>query len=153
MPTEQLTYADLADRLKCSPEAARSLAKRLRLPRQPRNDGKTLLAVDLAEIQHKPMPARSPGCRSPAGHRRDAEQLVAALKAKITELEDEIAQLEIAASGHRADFERERERCDVLMRVMLKRTAELMTTKEAAAHFGGELAALRSRRWWQRLAG
>ncbi len=30
---EMLTYFELADRLKCSPEAARSLAKRLRMPR------------------------------------------------------------------------------------------------------------------------
>jgi hypothetical protein len=35
---ELLTYADLAERLKCSPEAARSLAKRLRLPRSCGND-------------------------------------------------------------------------------------------------------------------
>jgi hypothetical protein len=35
--------------------------KRMRLPRHRSNDGKTLVAVDLTEIQHKPMPARSSG--------------------------------------------------------------------------------------------
>jgi hypothetical protein len=35
-------------------------------------------------------------------------QYVSYLEAKITVLEDQIAQLEIAASGQRADFERER---------------------------------------------
>ena len=59
MTIENLTYAALAERLKISPEAARALVKRLRLPRQRANDGKTLVSVDLSEIQHKTMPARS----------------------------------------------------------------------------------------------
>jgi hypothetical protein len=60
MPVELLTYAALGERLNCFPEAARSLAKRLRLPRQLANDGKALVVVDVAELSHKPMPARSP---------------------------------------------------------------------------------------------
>ena len=39
-----LTYAGLAERLKISPEAARALAKRLRLQRSRSNDGKTLVS-------------------------------------------------------------------------------------------------------------
>src|SRR5262245_63845837 len=70
MPVESLTYAALAERLGCSPEAARALAKRLRLPRQKANDGKALVVVDLAEIDHKPLPARSP-----AGHLSVAETM------------------------------------------------------------------------------
>ena len=58
MAIEMLNYADLAARLNVSPEAARALAKRLRLPRS-----KALVSVDLAEINHAPLPARSP-----AGH-------------------------------------------------------------------------------------
>ena len=65
MAIEMLNYAELAARLKISPEAARSLAKRLRLPRSRGNDGKALVSVDLAEINHAPLPARSP-----AGTRR-----------------------------------------------------------------------------------
>jgi hypothetical protein len=42
MPTEQLTYAQIAKRLSVSPEAARAIVKRHRLPRSRRNDGKTL---------------------------------------------------------------------------------------------------------------
>lgn len=64
MPVEMLNYQELGARLGASAEAARAVTKRLRLPRQRGNDGKTLVAVDLAEIRHKPMPARSP-----AGHR------------------------------------------------------------------------------------
>ena len=61
MSIESLTYAELGDRLGASPEAARSVARRLRLPRRPGNDGKVRITVDLAEIQYKPLPARPPG--------------------------------------------------------------------------------------------
>ena len=56
MSTESLTYTELGDRLGASPEAARSLARRLRLPRKPGNDGKVRIIVDLAEIQYMPCP-------------------------------------------------------------------------------------------------
>ena len=57
MAIEMLNYTQLGERLSCSPEAARALVKRLRLPRQKANDGKVLVSVDLSEINHKPMPA------------------------------------------------------------------------------------------------
>jgi hypothetical protein len=144
MPSEMLTYLDLANRLKTSPEAARALARRLRLPRTRGNDGKTLVSVDLSEIQHTPLPARSP-----AGH----QAVAAAIKAKVATLEAERARLETTAAGHRADFERERERVEWLMVEILKVTVDAMGAKEATARLEGELAALRSRPWWRRLAG
>ena len=52
MPAEQLTYAQIAERLSVSAEAARAIVKRHRLPRSRRNDGKTLAAIDLKEIRH-----------------------------------------------------------------------------------------------------
>jgi len=136
MPVEMLTYADLAERLKISSEAARAIAKRLRLPRSRGNDGKARISVDLTEIQHKALPARSPG-----GH----QAVIASLKAKIETLQAEVARLEATATAHRADFERERERADRLVTEMLKATAETMAAKEATAWLEGELAALRSR--------
>jgi hypothetical protein len=114
------------------------------LPRSLGNDGRARVSVDLAELNHKPMPSRSP-----AGHRPDT----AALKAQITELEDEIAKLEVVAGGHRADFERERDRVCQLMTEVLRATAALMTAKEKAARIEGELTALRSQPWWKRIAG
>lgn len=143
MPVEMLTYADLASRLKVSPEAARALAKRHRLPRTKGNDGKTLVSVDLAEINHAPLPGRSPG-----GHQAGA----AALKAKVEALQAELAKLEATAGGHRADFERERDRADKLMAELLRMTADAMAAKETAARLDGELAALKARPWWRRLA-
>jgi hypothetical protein len=85
-------------------------------------------------------------------------------------LETEIARVEAAAAGHRADFERERDRADKLLSEVLRTTLDLMTAKETAARAEGELAvvraegeraaamqaqaeltALRARPWWRRL--
>ena len=127
MPAETLTYAALGARLTISPKAARSLAKRLRLPRLLSDDGKALVSVDLAEIRHTPRP---PG-------RREAGNV--ALAAKIMALQAEIARLEATAAGHRADFERERERADRIMGALRQATAETMAAKEAAARLEGFL--------------
>ena len=136
MPVEMLTYADLAERLKISPEAARAIAKRHRFPRSRANDGKALISVDLADIQHRSLSARSPA---------DHQAVIASLKAKIEALQAEIARLEALAAGHRADFERERDRADRLMTELLKATGDTVAAKEATAWLEGELAALRSR--------
>ncbi|HEX3342333.1 MAG TPA: hypothetical protein VHT68_24530 [Pseudolabrys sp.] len=131
MSAQMLTYAALGAHLKISPEAARSLAKRLRLPRSLSHDGKALVSVDLAEVRHTP--------RSPGAHRVGTIPL----EAKIETLQAEIARLEQSAAGHRADFERERERADRFMAELLKVTAETMAAKEATARLEGELTALR----------
>jgi hypothetical protein len=136
MPVEMLTYAALAERLKISSEAARAIVKRHRLPRSRANDGKALISIDLADIQHRAVPARSPG-----GH----QAVIASLKAKIETLQTENARLEATAAGHRADFERERDRADRLMTELLKATGDTVAAKEATAWLEGELAALRSR--------
>ena len=125
MPLETLTYAALGARLTISPKAARSLARRLRLTRSLSGDGKALVSVDLAEIRHTPRPP---------GHREAGN---VALAAKIVALQAEIARLETTATGHRADFERERERADRLMVELLQATAETMAAKEAMARLEG----------------
>ena len=132
MPAETLTYAALGARLTISPKAARSLAKRLRLPRLLSDDGKALVSVDLAEIRHTPRP---PG-------RREAGNV--ALAAKIMALQAEIARLEARAAEHGADFERERERADRVTVELLQATAETVAAKEVTARLEGEVAALRS---------
>ena len=128
MPVESLTYAAFGARLKISPAAARSLAKRLRLPRSLSDDGKALVSVDLAELRHTPRP---PG--------RGQGDDVAQPAARITALQTEIARLEAVAAGHRADFERERERADRLMVELLQATAETMAARESAARLEGFL--------------
>jgi len=128
MPVEALTYAALGARLTISPKAARSLAKRRGLPRSLSNDGKALVSVDLAEIRH----TRRPRGSCEAGN-------VAPLATKIVALQAEITRLEATAAGHRADFERERERADRLMVELLQATAETMAAKETTARLEGFL--------------
>jgi len=143
MPVEMLTYAELGDRLKISPEAARALVKRHRLPRSRSNDGKTLVQVDLAEINHSPAPRP---IRPPAG-----DQMVAVLKQEIESLQAELNEMEAVASGHRADFERECERTNKLLAELLKNTNETMAAREKAALLEGKLSVL-TQSWRRRLA-
>jgi hypothetical protein len=104
MTTESLTYAEIGDRLGVSPHAARALVRRLHLPRQMNNDGKAVVLIDFAEIQHKPQPTPS---------RPDAEHAtVAALQERVAALAAELAAERERSAGYRADFERERERAD-----------------------------------------
>jgi len=151
MSFESLTYADLADRLGTTSEAARALVRRLKLPRQPGNDGKVRITVDLAELEYRPLPARSPG-----GHRGDIDALkarVEALQSELSELETENSALRVAADGHRADFERERERSDTLLVEVVRFTAAVLSARERAARLEGELVACRDRSWSRKLAG
>ena len=76
-------------------------------------DGKVRVIVDLAEIQYKPAPTRSPDHPHP-----DADALntrIEQLQAELAKLEIEKNCLEASVAEHRADFERERERRDTLM--------------------------------------
>ena len=130
MPVETLTYVALGARLTISAGAARSLASRLRLPRSISEEGKTLVTVDLAEIRHTPRPRG----RREAGKSTPPAATIAALQAEIT-------RLEAVAAGHRADFERERERADRLMVELLQATAETAAARETMARLEGFLRA------------
>ena len=123
MPAETLTYAALAARLAISVGAARSLARRLSLPRARSSDGTTLVTVDPDEV------ARN--------------RSAVACNMKIVTLQAEIARLTAAATMYRADFERERERAEHLAAELVKLTTETMSAKAAAARLEGELSTLR----------
>ncbi len=118
MSVEILTYSALGARLNISHEAARSLTRRLRLPRSLSDDGKALVSVDLAEIRHTPRPPRGRASSS---------------SAKIEALKAEIGRLEARAADDRADFERERERADRLAAELLEASAATMAAEEATA--------------------
>jgi hypothetical protein len=106
---EQLTYVQIGDRLNISSEGARAIVKRNRLPRSHDKNGKTLVAIDLDELQHQPLPVRSPRCLP-------VTDVIATLKARIEQLEAELAAEQQRSAGHRAHYEHERERADLLAR-------------------------------------
>ena len=143
MPVEMLSYAELGERLKVSPEAARALVKRHRLPRSRSNDGKTLVQVDLTEISHSPVPR---GRQAPASH----QAVTAALKEKIETLQADLFEMETIANGHRADFERECERTNKLLAELLKSSIETVAAREKAALLEGKLS-LFAQPWRRRL--
>jgi hypothetical protein len=141
MPAETLTHPGIADRPRFL-SAFQALVNRLWVPRRPRKDNTERMTVDLGG-------SPTVAARAPV----DDRSLVATLVARIETLEADFAKVEAAAALHRADFERERERCEQLMAEVLEGTAELMAAREAAARIAGELAALQARPWWRRLAG
>src|SRR6185312_9848117 len=132
MPIEMLSYAELGERLKISPEAARALVKRQRLPRSRSNSGKTLVQVDLTEINHSPL-ARAP---TPSG----GHQVVTALNEHIATLQADLVEMKAIAGGHRADFERETDRSNRLMTELIKASNEITAASAKAAYFAGRLA-------------
>ena len=134
MPAEMLTYAELGERLKISPEAARALAKRHRLPRSRANDGKTLIHVDLSEISHSPV-SRAPQAQS-------GQQVITALKQEIEALQAELIEMEAVAKGHRTDFERECERTNKLLAELIRITTETVAAREKAALLEGKVSVL-----------
>jgi hypothetical protein len=144
MAIEMLTYSQLGERLSCSPEAARALVKRHRLPRQKANDGKALVSIDLSEINHKPMPARSPADPRPVTASLNAriDALQAGIEARLDAVQAGLSKVEAAAACHLTDFERERERLDELVVGLLRTGLDAQTAKEAVVRFEGELPAL-----------
>ena len=143
MPVEMLTYAELGERLKVSPEAARALVKRHRWPRSRANDGKTLVQVDLSEFSHSPI------SRPPQAAQAD-HQVVTALKQHIETLQTELTEMKVIASGYRADFERECDRTNKLLAELLKASTESVGARERAALLEGKLSML-TQPWRRRL--
>jgi len=163
MPVETLTYAALGERLGCSPEAARALAKRLRRKRW-ESSRRRRPHRDRAQASTRPVTIRSSLSRGDIASPDRCTQA-------------ELAKVEAAAAGHRGDFERERDRADKLLSEVLRTTLDLIAAREATARTEGDLAVVRAqaegevaavrahierletelvtirarRRWWRRL--
>ncbi|WP_338319771.1 hypothetical protein [Bradyrhizobium ottawaense] len=176
-----MTYADLSARLNVSREAARSLARRRRLPRSRSDDGKALVSVDLAELRYTPRPRRArpadpiaasmarieavepfpfrrrrngaPDSYSDAFSSREPVSTSLESALEIESFKAEIARLEDVATAYRAVFERERERADRLAVELQQATAETMAANAWAARLEDEVTALRSDRRGGSIAG
>jgi len=84
-----------------------------------RKMGYRRMLSDLDELHHKPLPARS------QRGRQSVTEAVATLKARVAELEAELAKAEERSAGHRADFERERDRTDQMVTAQDRLITEL----------------------------
>src|SRR5262249_35584952 len=126
---------------------ARARARRNRLPRSHGNDGRASVAIDLDELRHKPMPARSP-------RGQPVTDVIAALKVRIEQLEAELAAEQQRSAGQRVDYERERERADQLVTVQDKLVVQLTNLRmllQAARHPAPPITARSLGKWWRRL--
>jgi len=140
MEPEWLTYAEVADRLGVTPEAARSRAKRLGWRRQTGNDGRALVLVAL-----EPRPPGDPPMtpRSPPGRNQ--------VHAQIARLEGELA-------GVREALVEARARATVAESRLAAADSERAKAIGAFANLANRLDALAAesvqrRPWWRRLAG
>ena len=98
--------------------------------------------------------------RSRLDHRVVTGRILKPLNARVESLQAELVRLEVekncieaSAAGHRADYERERERCDNVIAEALRMTKVAMSARETAARLEGELAARQrqDRPWWKRV--
>ena len=135
MSVEILTYGALGARLNISPVAARSLARRLRL---------AALAVGRWQGPGERRSRRNQAHATAAGRvaSRTTSRSGRQWSRHCTWRSRSSKQ---ASAGHRADFERERERADRLMAELLQATAEATAAREATARLEGEVAVLRTR--------
>jgi hypothetical protein len=149
-----LSYADIANALGTSPEAARQKAIRDRWRRQRGNDGRALVLVDLEAEQARTRPADA------RTKRPDDARTVAALDAHIATLLGNIAKADTLAEERHGELQAARARLDgmdgmvgELVGQLVAMSRQMAEAAAAADRARAELEAYRSRPWWLRLAG
>jgi hypothetical protein len=157
MEPEWLTYAEVADRLGVTPEAARSRAKRSGWRRQAGNDGR---AKVLVALEPRPPGARPVTPRSPPDHKPVDAALVTALQNHINTLAAENEALKQDLTAIRADLSAHVETLKAQLASAEARAGdEAAKTARAIQAFADladrldQLAADRARPWWRRLVG
>lgn len=145
MPEQWLTYRQLAEHWKTTPEAARARSRRGNYQRRTNNLGATEILVDTdAPVPEGRQKAQDGQTRSaPPLDTPDAETppqiVLEALEDHITTLKGQLAKAEAATIV-------ERERVADLTAQLLKITTDLLKAQESAA-------ARQSGSWWRRLVG
>ena len=155
--SRSLTYAEMAEALKITPESANRLARRKRWQRAKGNDGRTRVAVPEEALVRQDSPPVSP-TDSPMDSPPD--KLIKALEAHV-----ETLKAQLAAAGARIDKQAD----DMvaydtayaagLAAERAKVEAERARTEKAIAAFAAlaerldTLAKERARPWWRRMVG
>lgn len=179
MAEQWFTYADLAERLGVSPEAARQKAIRARWPRRTANDGRAQVRVELADLlatlqtrkpKEDPPADDQPTPGEPPVDQASDAIVLAAVEAHLATLREMLAKMEAAmelerqrtdvervrADGERARADAERARADDLAR-RIEEMREADGAKRAGVEHDLEelrrmIADLR-RPWWRRMVG
>jgi hypothetical protein len=145
-----VSYAELAEHLGISPEAARQKAIRARWQRQRGEDGKARVLVDVEEAAaaHRRRPVDRPD------EQGTTAALIAALEQHVTTLKEELAKAQTLAAERDLDAYRERERIADLTTQLLTFAGEAMAAR--ALRNQGELRSPDGlppprRQLWQRL--
>jgi len=147
-----VSYAELAEHLGISPEAARQKAIRARWQRQRGEDGKARVLVDVEEAAaaHRPRPVDRPD------EQGTTAAVIAALEQHVATLKEELAKAQTLAAERDLDAYRERERIADLTTQLLTFAGEAMAARalrnqrEMRSPDGG-LSPPR-RQLWQRLS-
>ena len=148
-----VSYAELAEHLGISPEAARQKVIRAHWQRQRGDDGKARVLVDLEEAAaaHRPRPVERADEQTSAA-------LIAALEQHVATLKEELAKAQTLAAERDLDAYRERERIADLTTQLLTFAGEAMAAR--ALRNQGELIRPGTRsvpprqlQWWQRFGG
>ncbi len=138
-----LTYSEAATALGTSPEAVRQKSIREHWPRQPRNDVKTQVLIDL-EAQKPRTPRKRPAKQ--VNVQPDEQGKVATLEAQAAALKEAVTRAEAASDHHRLEASTTRSRLDEMI-------AELVDMSKRMADQAADHNAYRRRPWWKRLAG
>jgi hypothetical protein len=173
-----LSYADAAALLGMTPESVRQRARREHWRKQLGNEGKALILVP-ADTDR--IPAGDTAVEALATRpvkRPESDTILAALQARLAEMETRTTELRADVDRERAERLQERDRADRLtdkvaslarqlvqtvqeagsresaVSEQLSQAKTLASQREAEASSArGELAAWKARPWWRRLAG
>jgi len=146
-----VSYAELAEHLGISPEAARQKSIRARWERKLGDDGKARVLVDLEEAAaaHRPRPVER-------GDEQATAAVIAALEHHVATLKEELAKAQTLAAERDLDAYRERERIADLTTQLLTFAGEAMAAR-ALRHQAAARPATRdpaeSEHWWRRFGG
>jgi hypothetical protein len=151
MPEQWLTYRQLGEHWKTTPEAARARSRRGNYRRRTNNLGAVEILVDtdapVPEGRQKAQDGQNRTATSPNTPDKETPPQAAleALEGHIATLKDQLAKAEALASERGQEAAVERERVADLTAQLLRITSELLDARKA------EAAPRRS--WWQRLTG
>jgi phage shock protein A len=143
MAEQWLTYPQLAELWKITPEAARTRARRGRYQRRAGNAGQAEVCVDVDAPARPPRSggqSRTPAPSTTPDTEAASAAAVRALEGHVETLRTQLARAEALADERSKDVAVERERVADLTARMLQVTAELMEARKP-------------RTWWQRLTG